>query len=243
MNEFQIEAANLFHQQVQQERIEFFGDDDLVKWLPEFQRDDARCMCPPFMGKNYKKGGLIIIPINPGGGNETSNIRNYGDSFLYPILHEFKGLQSYVVDFYWETFVPKFKDAKMSYPIYQKMLDILNASETTLDDICYFNFLPYRGKANNYPKSKRDMSYIIPKCREKFVKPVLDFLQPSLVVTFGKQVDIYINEFWHDFHNEKISWNRERAPRPSVLQERAESLRRLEKWSLEKHDQSPTSAL
>ena len=52
MNEFQIEAANLFHHQVQQERIEFFGDDDLVKWLPEFQRDDARCMCPPFMGKN-----------------------------------------------------------------------------------------------------------------------------------------------------------------------------------------------
>ena len=40
--------------------------------------------------KNYIKGGLIIIPINPGGGNETSENRNAGDSFLYPIIHAFK---------------------------------------------------------------------------------------------------------------------------------------------------------
>ena len=243
MNKFQCAAAKLFHQQVQQERIEFFGDDDLVKWMPDFQKEDARCMCPPFMGKNYKKGGLVIIPINPGGGNETSNKRNYGDSFLYPILHEFKGLQSDVVDFYWDTFVPKYKNAKMSYPIYQKMLDILNASKTTLDDICYFNFLPYRGKANKYPKSKRDMSYIIPKCRKKFIEPVLNFLQPSLVVTFGKQVDVYINQFWHGFNYEIVSWNRERAPRPSVLKERAKSLRKLEEWSAKNQFQLPPNGV
>jgi hypothetical protein len=234
MNEFQIGVAKLFHKQVQQERIEFFGDDDLIKWMPEFQRDDASCMCPPFMGKKYRKGGLIVIPINPGGGNETNNTRNYGDSLLYPLLHDFKSLQSDEADFYWEKIVPRFKDSMMSYPIYEKIMGILNASKTTLDDICFFNFLPYRGRANNYPKGKREMSYIIPKCRENFVKPVLDFLQPSLVVTFGKQVDIYINEFWDDFQFERVSWNRGRAPRPSVLQERADSLGKLEKWSLEK---------
>ena len=234
MNEFQVGAAKLFHQQVQQERIEFFGDDDLIKWMPEFQRDDASCMCPPFMGKNYRKGGLVVIPINPGGGNETNNIRNYGDSLLYPLLHDFKSLQSDEADFYWKKIVPKFKDSMMSYPIYEKILGILNASKTTLDDICFFNFLPYRGRANIYHKGKREMTYIIPKCREIFVKPVLSFLQPSLVVTFGKQVDIYINEFWDDFQFERVSWNRERAPRPSVLQERAESLGKLERWSLEK---------
>lgn len=231
MNEFQRQAAELFHKHVQIERFEFFGNDDLVKWLPEFQQNDAKCMCPPFMGKNYKRGGLIIIPINPGGGNETNNVRNYGDSFLYPTIHEFKGLSSNIAEFYWQTFVPNFKDAKMSYPIYQKMMDILNASQTTLDEICYFNFLPYRGKANNYPKSKRDMSQVVPKCRERFVKPILKFLKPSLVVSFGKQVDTYIHEFWDDFEYEKVSWNRERAPRPPVLKERELCIKRLKEWA------------
>ncbi len=231
MNDFQKEAAEFFHKCVQIERTEFFGHQDLIKWLPEFQQHDAKCMCPPFMGKNYKRGGLIIIPINPGGGNESNEIRNYGDSFLYPTIHEFKDLRNNVVEYYWKTFVPKFKEAKMSYPIYQKMLDILNASQTTLDEICYFNFLPYRGRGNNYPKSKKDMSQIIPKCRDNFVEPILEFLKPSLVVSFGKQVDTYIQEFWDDFKYEKVSWNRERAPRPSVLEERKLCIKRLEDWS------------
>ena len=235
MNVFQKQAAELFHKTVQIERLEFFGDDDLIKWLPEFQREDAQCMCPPFMGKNYKRDGLVIIPINPGGGNETDDLRNYGDSFLYPTIHEFKGLKDNVADYYWERFVPTFKKAKMSYPIYHKMLDILNASQSSLDDICYFNFLPYRGKGNQYPKSKGDMHQIIPKCREKFLEPVLKYLRPSMVVSFGKQVDTYINEFWSDFEFDKVSWNRERAPRPSVLEERAVCLKKLESWSNKKY--------
>lgn len=231
MDDFQKEAADFFHSLVQQERNEFFGSNDSIKWLPEFQSEDARCMCPPFMGKNYKKGGLIIIPINPGGGNEISDVRNFGDSILYPILHEFKGQKKDVTTFYWERFVPKFKEAKMSYPIYQKMLPILESANSDLDDICYFNFLPYRGRGNKYPASRQDMCQIIPNCIEKFIKPTLIFLKPSLVVAFGKQVDVYIDEFWNDFAYERVSWNRARAPRPPVLKDREQSQKQLKYWS------------
>ena len=231
MNNFQRDAANFFHSLVQRERHEFFGVDDGVKWLPEFQSMDAMCMCPPFMGNNYKKGGLIIIPINPGGGNETSERRNPGDSLLYPSIHEFKSQRTAVEDFYWEHFVSNFKKAMKTYPIYQKMLPILEAAKSNLDDICYFNFLPYRGRGNRYPTSKRDMRHIIPNCIEKFVEPNLNFLDPSLVVAFGKQVDIYVDEFWRDFRHARISWNRDRAPKPSVLNDREQSKNLLQDWS------------
>lgn len=233
MTDFKNASATLFHELVQLERSRFFGEKDVDLWMPKFQTDDARTMCPPFMGKNYKPGGLIIIPINPGGGNGTSEQRNYGDSFLYPIIHEFKSLEFEVGRFYWETFVPNFKKAKMSYSIYNKMLDILEASETTLDDICYFNFLPYRVIGNRYPASKSDMSEIIPRCRENFVEPLLTHLRPSIVVTFGKQVDVYIREYWDDFEFNVVSWNRARAPTRSVMKEREISLERLRRWAEE----------
>ena len=231
MNYFQKQAAELFYKLVKLERKEFFGNDDLFKWLPEFQVDDAKCMCPPFLGKNYKKGGLVILPINPGGGNEKDDARNYGDSILYPVCHKFKSLENNIAEYYWDSFVPTFIEAKMSYSIYQKMFDVLQTSQTTLDDICYFNFLPYRGKSNKYPATKKDMLDIIPKCREKFVEPVLDFLRPSLVISFGKQVDTYIREYWGNFQHEKVSWNRARAETESVLKERELSKKVLRDWA------------
>ena len=155
---------------VQLKRSELFGSDDVKKWLPDFQIEDAKTMCPPFMGSNYNRGGLIILPINPGGGNVTSDIREGGDNLLYPLVHEFKGLKNNVPEFYWDTFVPNFIDIKKSYSIYTKGIsDILNASGTSLNDICYFNFLPFRGRGNSYPHSKRDMAEIIPRCIEYYV--------------------------------------------------------------------------
>ena len=231
MNDFQKEVAELFHHFVQIERKEFFGNNDLVKWLPEFQIDDAKCMCPPFMGKNYKRGGLIILPINPGGGNEKNDVRNYGDSILYPVCHNFKSLENNIAEYYWESFVPTFINAKMSYPIYSKITDILQCSQTTLDDICYFNFLPYRGKSNKYPATKKEILDIVPKCREIFVEPLLDFLRPSLVVAFGKQVDTYIIECWRNFPFEKVSWNRARVETELVLKEREFSKKVLRDWA------------
>jgi hypothetical protein len=70
MNDYQRISAKLFHNLVQKERQVFFGEDDESSWMPKFQKNDAKTMCPPFMGEHYKPGGLIIMPINPGGGNK-----------------------------------------------------------------------------------------------------------------------------------------------------------------------------
>ena len=227
---FKHEIALLSNQLVQLERQEFFGDSDEEKWLPFFQAKDASVMCPPYVGKNYKEGGLVIIPINPGGGNETSEKRNYGDSVLYPILHEFKSARNNFDKYYWDILVPAFRKAKPTWKIYKDMLPILRATKSDLDNIAYFNFLPYRGRGNKFPESQFDMDRIIPNAINKFVEPTLKLLKPSLVVTFGKQVGKYISRYWNGFDYQTICWNRARVAAESVLRERQQSLEKLNNW-------------
>ena len=231
MSDFKNIIAKEFHNFVRLERDIFFEKHDDINWLPKYQADDAKIMCPPFVGENYKQGGLVIIPINPGGGNEKTNIRSDIGNLIYPSLYEFKDLNQNIENYYWEVFVPKFKEATIAYPIYKQMSDIFKYSETTLDDVAFFNFLPYRGKDNKYPIKKIEMDSIIPACIKYFVKPALDIIKPSLVVTFGTQVDIYIENYWKNFEYQKVSWNRSRAPTPFVIKQREATLIHLTNWA------------
>jgi hypothetical protein len=75
------------------------------------------------------------------------------------------------------------------------------------------------------------MDSIIPACIKYFVKPALDIIKPSLVVTFGTQVDIYIENYWKNFEYKKVSWNRSRAPTPFVIKQREATLMHLTNWA------------
>ena len=196
-----------------------------------FQSDDASVMCPPYVGKNYKQGGLIIMPINPGGGNETSEIRDIGDNIIFPVLHEYKKINKNVEEYYWNVFVPTFRKAKPTWKIYKDMLPVLTASNCSLDNISYFNFVPYRGRNNRYPNRVFEMNEIIPKTIDKFVKPILNLLQTSLIINFGKQVDTYIDRYWNKFSYQTVSWNRARALNTNVINDREESIRLIKEWT------------
>lgn len=242
MNNFQNDAATLFHDFVRKERSTFFGNDDKQKWLPELQPndDDVRSMCPPFMGKGYQKGGLVIIPIQPGGGTGDKYFSD-ADGHLYEAIRQFKRLDADadIFEYYWNEFIPRFKKAtkgdayNKSYPIFKKMTHVLQASNTSLDNICYFNFIPYRCKDNKHPKNIQ----IIRNCINAFVKPALEFLQPSLVVAFGKQVaNKYIENYWEDFNYEMACWNQIQAPRnpqhkKEIEQEREDCLHKSAAWA------------
>lgn len=232
MNTFRSKIATLSHQLVQLERDEFFGADDHHKWMPLFQKDNASVMCPPYVGKSYKKGGLLLMPINPGGGTATSEDEDDGDKLVYPLIHEFKSIKQDVYNFYWDKFIPAFEEAKPKWRIYKQMKPILEASECDLGNICYFNFLPYKVKNDKYPgTNKTDMDLIMPKCRDLFLRPLIALLSPSIIVNFGKQVDTYRSNYWQDLSIESVTWNRARALIPEVKKERKRALKLLRTWA------------
>lgn len=204
------EAAKLCHELVNLEREVFFGEEDEDKWMPEFQIDYSRIMCPPFMGRNYKKNGLLLLGINPG--VSKSDKMNEGDKILCSPLQLFKTTKTNIQEIYWEEFVPAFIKAKKTFPIYKQHTEpSLIAANHSLEDICYLNVLQYRCKRNNYPKSKKDINKIISPSIDKFLKPFLKFANPSMVVCLGKWVDDRLNNLWVDFPYEKVVWDREQA--------------------------------
>lgn len=229
---FSNQVAQLSHSLVQLERAVFFGDLDNTDWLPTVQIEDAKLMVPPYVGENYRTGGLVFIGINPGGGNVSSGSRNFGDELIYPVSNEFKNCLKDIEAIYWNDFVPNFARAKKSYPIYrQHMLEVLEASGCSLSNISYFNFLPYRGRDNKYPKLKTEMEYVVPQCIKHYVRPLLSLLNPSMVVLFGKQVDTYIRKFWSDFPYATVFWNRAWLT-DDVLASRRDSKSILNSWRI-----------
>jgi len=216
------QISTLSHSLVNLEREVFFGKDD--NWLPETQIEDAKTMCPPYVGKEYKKGGIIIIPINPGSGS-ARGIRSYGDEILYPVIKNFKKSTEEIYKKYWDEFIPTFKRAKVTFKIYDQMQDILNASKSNLDNIAYFNFIQYRCKNNEYPIHNYQTKDIIPKTINRFVNPLLKLLAPSLIICFGKQVDKYINKYWKEFPYKRVVWDRNHVVNDFVFKNHQETLK------------------
>jgi hypothetical protein len=247
--DFKKEIANLSHSLVQLERAEFFGHEDKNRWMPEYQKKDASVMCPPYVGPKYEKGGLIILCINPGGGTAKSGTRNEGDQILYPVITEFKNTTTNVEEMYWKTFIPIFREAKTKWDIYRQMHPVLEAAkfstsqEELSDRICYFNFLQYRTKENKYPsKNGPDAKKIIPLTVKKFVKPLIKFLAPSLVVCFGKRVDEYIKHHYPIFPSRRVVWDRSHASKTpaaweKVQRDREDCLKKIELWAESFHQE------
>ena len=230
--EFKEEVSKLAHQLVQIDRSVFFGIQDRTKWLPKYQLDNAKVMCPPFVGKNYSKGGLLLLGINPGGGGERAKNINEGDQKLYPIIKDFKKSKDEIYQKYWSSFASAFREVKPTWDIYPQHIEpVLNASEVTLDEICYLNVLQYRSRDDKYPDSISDMNLVIKPSFENFVKPFIKLVAPSMVVCLGKQVDKYIKNYWATIPCKRLVWNRSRALKPEVIIDREDCVKNLKLWN------------
>ena len=72
MQDFRTQAAALWRQCSQIRRTDIFGPDDPLR--PRYRRADlnwqADVVAPGFVGDNYRPGGLVILSVNPAGGND-----------------------------------------------------------------------------------------------------------------------------------------------------------------------------
>ena len=225
-------VSKLCHELVQLEREFFFGTEDEQRWMPEFQKEYSAIMCPPFMGKKYKRKGLLLLGINPG--VAISDDLNTGDELLYTPLSLFKNSKDNIDEIYWQQFVPTFVKAKKTFPIYRQHVEpSLMAAKKELEQICYLNILQYRCNKNNYPKGKKDLDKIMPKTINSFAKPFLSLADPGMVVFLGQWVKNQIHNFWDDFPYEYVVWDREQASTERRELSRKKCLNVLENWFYE----------
>ena len=77
MQDFRTQVAELWQISARLSRLDIFGPDDPL--CPRYRRNDLNwqidVVAPGFVGAKYRPGGLVILSINPAGGNDefTSN--------------------------------------------------------------------------------------------------------------------------------------------------------------------------
>ena len=226
-------CISTFHSVVQVERGAIFGADDQQVWLPKSLMDDAKVMCPAYLGEEYAERGLVLVGINPGGGKDNPPIRNGGDALVYPAIQEFKtASNARAMDTYVHRFRPNFEVALQSWQIYpQHIRPILHASKSALANMAYLNILPYRCRDNKYPKTKA-CRYIVDNALNLCFIPIMRALNPSMIVFLGQQALEWGSPIADDLGCAKVTWDRERAATPRRKASRDLCIATLNDWAL-----------
>ena len=229
-SKFKLKIALASHNIIKANRSTFFGAEDFNIWMPEYQQDDCKVMCPPFVGNNYKKGGMILVGINPGGGKFKSEVKTINDRKLYEKIHTFHQIDTLIEQYYWEEFIPTFLEIKPKLTIFSQHIKlILNCANFSLNDVSYFNILPYRCRNDKYPRAKKDL-HIIHKSIKYFFNPLVNLLEPSIIVYLGKKAFEYINDFDHSKQINNTIWDREQAKTDRREQSRNICATKIKNW-------------
>jgi hypothetical protein len=176
---------------------------------PEVAQND---LLPQFgyVGKHYEQRRVLLLAINPGNG--PRQYQNAGDTVVMPFLQQFATERSP------EAFMAAqnaYRSVCQGWLIWGRECGaVLQAGNITLDDIAFSNALPWRtGKESRFSK------YTARCAATVYAGPLIDELQPNVIVAVGKRVAEVLTYSGH-MSDSVVVWNRERAPKPHVLLER-----------------------
>jgi hypothetical protein len=205
---------------------EYFG-----VFMPNYLTKDAMLASPPIVGRRFKRGGLLIFSINPGGGNAQSEVRTREDALLYPQMELFKAAQGESIVLNYTRLVDAHNNVCLKWSIYRDHIEpVLKTVNHDMDDITYANILPFRCAENKYPKINVHRTKIIVPCLELVVKPLIELCKPSLIVFLGKVAEEWAGPVVSRAGIRHACWSRERALTVRREQSRAECLSVLQEW-------------
>ena len=195
MIDLREQIAIQFYKNSQISRNEIFGNAD-YKYMPANYQEDASTMFAGFAGKNYKKNGVVLFGVNPGGGGDGYK-KHPRDDELYSQLKIFKNCnkKSSLIEF--EKINVIFLPILKEWNLWNILLPTLEALNINENDIVYLNAIPYRTRENKKPPVyAQNISW------SKIMQPTLNILKPKLIVCLGKKVGEIINRF-----NKNSEWN------------------------------------
>ena len=196
-------------------RAAFFAhaeEDIPIADSPIIQADDR---LPQFgyVGSGYSRSGILLLGINPGNGPRAA--RNAGDEAVMPYLSSF-------------VEHPTPENFLLAQQAYQRSCqgwllwgrecnELLAAAGVSMNDIAFSNALPWRTKSESGFKVAIER-----RAAENYLAPLLDDLKPKVLVAVGKKVSRMLGNIGR-IDASVVVWNRERALRPSVIQEREQA--------------------
>lgn len=182
--------TNAFVQRIKVSRAAVFGPDD--PQLPNSEQQDADIPQLGYIGKNYRKGGDILLGINPGGGRDAYR-RTPEDGRLLPRIAALRdGSHSNAdLDAVFEICMENMR----TWNLWRIVEPVLGALGKGQDEIAYLNWCPFRTRNDAMPRA-----YVMRNCRASIVDPLIAGLAPRRVIALGKKVGKWVTELPQDAH-------------------------------------------
>jgi hypothetical protein len=176
-----LSHALAFHRASQVTRSTLYGTDSDHQ-LPLYLPSDARVPFLGFCGTGYRSGGTVLLAINPGGGGDKYMARTPQDNEIVPRINAFVTAKPAVLSETFQDMCESYSTQVQSWNLWRILLPTLKACNTELEDICYLNLFPYRTARDARPSLRALNTAWI-----SIVKPLLQSLQPTVLVALGKK--------------------------------------------------------
>ena len=181
--------AHAFQRSARVSRSDLYGTAANTQ-MPLNLRDDAIVPFLGFCGSNYQKGGCVLLAINPGGGGDAYTLRTPQDERLIPLIHKFVSSDDSSVVSSFDAMSENYSGLVQTWNLWRIFRPTIEACGYAIDQVCYLNCFPYRTAKDAKPAAQA-----LGHSWQKIVVPLLNELNPSMLVALGKKAGSVVERF------------------------------------------------
>jgi hypothetical protein len=157
-------------------------DDSLI------DNTDANALWPGYFGNNYSNSKILIVGHYPAGGTSSYEIPTTADREFYDSIIKFKNSTIETRNILFN----KMNDIGRIYiprwSIYSVINVLLKKVNMNLDDVIYFNVLPFRIPNNRTPRVlEKDRAW------QFYTKKMIELFSPNVIVCLGMATGKIVN--------------------------------------------------
>jgi hypothetical protein len=172
-------TAQVYRDAIKLTRSELFGlfpDRQMPNHLPE----DALVPFLGFAGPNYRRGGILLLAINPGGGTNSYCRRPPQDAELIPHILAFRDSPPSEVERCFDTMSSNYLKQAKTWNLWGIVQPVLTACKRKPE--AFANIFPFRTNKDHKP-------HLVPlrNAINRVTRPLVTDLAPSIVVVLGKK--------------------------------------------------------
>lgn len=159
--------------------------------LPMTEPEDALIPQIGFIGADYRRGGTLLLGINPGGGGDTYS-RTAEDAILLPMIDALRRSKA-SLEAMWTMFDQVLANMQ-TWNLWRIVEPVLGASGNTPSAIAYLNCCPFRTLRDGRPHA-----HALRQCRDIHLGPLIRELTPNRIIALGKKAgDVLAKELRFD---------------------------------------------
>lgn len=159
-------------------RREIFGDAD--DQLPIAEPADAQLPQIGFIGSGYRRGGTVLLGINPGGGRDAYR-RTPEDARLLPMISALREGELSPRDV--QEVFDLVAVTMRRWNLWRVVAPVLDACGEGQEEIAYLNWCPFRTRQDKMPRAGA-----MRRCLDAYLGPLMAELAPARIIALGKKV-------------------------------------------------------